>query len=258
VALGAVLATLAGAVPLAAEDAKPAVAADAARDGAWVRFESPTLRFEQSLFAEEARVFLRGPDEVSWRVHRGRDLEAILSVNPDLATRREIVDLQKRLRSSSESIAVGADAAAARVPSTIRTFVEAPGLLLERRHGEALLFVDDASGERAFVGKDLDELARAHPDLETMTGFPTLRARVREIQERKPLKLRSDVAAMVDVRHSDQQVVVTVFTPEDGRWTSRTFRGNTLDEITAREVDLRKVLDLPPTSIQSAGGPAAG
>lgn len=224
-------------------------------DGAWVRFISPEIRFEQARFADDARIMLREADGEGWRVHRGRDLDAILSVNPALATRPEIVAMRRQVRAMSTEVPVRADKQpASAFAGMIRTFVDSPGLLLERRGAdEVVLYVDDPEGgERAFVAKDLDALVKASPDLEKSEGFPTLRARVRELDAKKALVLKPDALAIVDVHHSGDKVLVTAHRWRDGRWTSDTFRGNSLEEITARETELRGVLDLPDASASRA------
>ncbi len=225
-------------------------------DGAWIRFSRPDLRFEQSRFADEATLLVRDREGGDvWVAHRGPDLDSILRANAALASRTEIAALKREVSGASERVAVKAEKSAPGFVSEVRTFVEAPGLLLERRGpDETWLFVDDEGGtERVFIGHDLDAIAKAHPDLEQRTGFPALRAKVREVDLTKPA-IKSGATAIVDVRHSDQQVVVTAHTLADGRWTAKTFRGKTLADIAAHEMELQRILVLPAMTPPTAAG----
>lgn len=242
-------------VPELGRPLAPTARASASANDSWSVYEGKSLRFEQPRYGGEARLFVREdgsvvttnaldtPGATRWRVYRGNDLDAIVLANSDVASNADFAALRTFVTTNSR-----AESGPARVTSSIRTSVQAPGLVFEPSapgtKNMARLYVSDQAGrETLYTGQDFDTIMRANPTFEQIDGFQALRTHVKQVEAITPWNLRADASAVVKVCHTPTGVMVAVHEYREGNWVTRTHQGISMAEVEAGQPSLRALFD---------------
>jgi hypothetical protein len=230
---------------------KPEGSTASAGDDLFVRFDGQDLKFEQPRFGGESRLFVRS--DSGWRVHRGANLDAILASESSLASHAEISALQADVKAQMDRPTTDL-----RVGGAVRSTIEDRNLAFEPATAgdDARLFVRRDGTELMFVGSDLDAIVRENPDLVQTEGFDAFRARVRQFDPNL-IAIRPDTATVLDVRYGPESVSVSSFAFHDGRWDTRTWRGESIAVLAQREPAFRDLVivsgESPMPTTQPAG-----
>jgi hypothetical protein len=203
----------------------------ATSDLAWVRWNGNALRFEQTRFQGEARLFVQSGNGSGWQVHRGADLETILRANPLLAGHPEVAALREHVAG----------------PAAVRVVVQGYTIGYEQDpvSGEVRLFQRGQRGETMWSGPDLATIAAQNPEVTRVQEWPAFEARVRAASTAaQPIRLRPGVGGVAVVTFAPQDVSVTVHQWRDRGWQPRSYRGSSLSQLARTNSELLRVVDL--------------
>lgn len=194
------------------------------------------VRFELPFIGSESRLYVKDADETV--VYTGSDLDKIITANPTLKDRAEILAIRTKL-GNLEPASPESAAWHYRV-------VNGPVFYEDWRGSEnARLFIQDGARTRVYTGKDLQTILSAHPQVaerSEIAGIRTQLAPISELtwHEKTPTDAAGTAALDLTIRPNETVVVVHNDGPEGPE--AQTLRGENLMAICKANPDLHEMM----------------
>lgn len=197
----------------------------------WMRVGTDGAVYEAPRYGGDARLFVREKSDRDdrWRVYRGADFQGIVKSSPELGANASIELLGTRIGGKA-----GLQRAGTKPPRAgLQTYVRAPGMTYEKSSfdAKARLYVREGEREYVYVGNDIDAIVRHNPALTKNKAYDALRADIEALQRDWRTQPTQPVSTHLEVWKADDGYTVKTWTHAEGRWTSNTYQGTSLETI---------------------------